>query len=302
MRPGPNAGRPKGLPPPAVILYISSEIDASLKDLAIGIRMYRSVACLALAATLMACSGGQVSEEETKENAAQRIARGRDLYVKNGCYLCHGDKGQADGKLSSGLRPKPRDFSQRAGYAQGHSVDEISETIELGMIGKPSAMPSYSHIIAADERRDIARYIVSLQGEREISTPTPSEPNGNDVSLQLSGAWLRPSLPPHETAVAYLEISNNSDVDDVLVGAAAAVAASVEFHLMSGDDDGMTRMRRLQQIPVPARGNVQLRPGGLHLMLTGLKRPLQAGESVGIELRFQKAGSLALLLPVKAQS
>jgi copper(I)-binding protein len=60
------------------------------------------------------------------------------------------------------------------------------------------------------------------------------------------------------------------------------------------------RMREVDAIPVPARGAVTLRPGGLHLMLIGLTRPLAAGETVPVTLRFERAGEVQATLAVQA--
>jgi copper(I)-binding protein len=71
------------------------------------------------------------------------------------------------------------------------------------------------------------------------------------------------------------------------------------LHTVQRDGEVM-RMREVDAIPVPARGAVTLRPGGLHLMLIGLTRPLAAGETVPVTLRFERAGEVQATLAVQA--
>jgi hypothetical protein len=75
------------------------------------------------------------------------------------------------------------------------------------------------------------------------------------------------------------------------------VAERVELHSMQMQGDVM-RMRQVDAIELPAGATVELAPGGLHLMLMGLKSPLKAGERLPLVLRFEKAGELKTELVV----
>ncbi len=108
-------------------------------------------------------------------------------------------------------------------------------------------------------------------------------------------AWARPTVQGQNNGGGYLRIDNGKGAADRLLGASAEVATSVELHSMTMEGDVM-RMRKLDAIDVPAGGTVELKPGGLHLMLMGLKAPLAAGASFPITLKFEKAGE------VKAQA
>lgn len=66
-------------------------------------------------------------------------------------------------------------------------------------------------------------------------------------------------------------------------------------------DGGVMKMRKLEGIDVPAKGSLVLEPGGMHLMLIGLKAPLAEGQSVPLELRFDKAGVVKTTLKVKSR-
>ena len=65
-------------------------------------------------------------------------------------------------------------------------------------------------------------------------------------------------------------------------------------------DGDVMRMREVGTIDVPAGGTVELQPGGLHLMLMGLKKPLVAGQAFPLTLRFEKAGAVEVQMKVVA--
>ena len=85
---------------------------------------------------------------------------------------------------------------------------------------------------------------------------------------------------------------------DRVVSASSPVAERVELHETIRDGDVM-RMREVEAIELPAGQTVELKPGGLHLMLMGLKAPLKAGETVPVTLKFEKAGDVTVQLNVE---
>jgi periplasmic copper chaperone A len=103
-------------------------------------------------------------------------------------------------------------------------------------------------------------------------------------------------------AAAYLTVHNVGAAGDRLLRASTPVAASVEFH-HSQLDGTIVRMRALPYIDVPVGGSVEMRTGGTHLMLLGLKRPLRAGEQFALHLEFAQAGPVdatVRVLPIGA--
>ncbi len=110
-----------------------------------------AVLCLVL---VVACSG------TTKDETAASMEKGRALYLRNGCAVCHGDVGRGDGRLAATLKPAPRDFREVDAYKNGADSSEIAATIGKGLAG--TSMPAFAHLSAAD-RLEIARYIVGLQ-------------------------------------------------------------------------------------------------------------------------------------------
>lgn len=99
--------------------------------------------------------------------------------------------------------------------------------------------------------------------------------------LAIRNAWARPTVTGQPIGAAYLELTSTADA--AVVDLASDAAAVVELHHMRQDGDVM-RMRHVARLPLPAGRTVKLAPGGTHVMLLGLERPLRAGESVGLDL------------------
>jgi copper(I)-binding protein len=119
-------------------------------------------------------------------------------------------------------------------------------------------------------------------------------------SVAISHAWARATAPGQGVGAAYLELK--SAVDLTLVKAESPAAGSVEIHKMSMKD-GVMEMRMLETMELPAGEVVKLEPGGLHLMLFDLKKPLKMGESMQLTLYFKdksgKGSSMKIDLPIK---
>ena len=86
-------------------------------------------------------------------------------------------------------------------------------------------------------------------------------------------------------------ITNNAANKAVLVSASSDIAGAVEIHQMS-EMDGMMNMAMASDIPIPPKGKVDLKPGGYHIMLINLKKPVNKGDMVSIMLHFQGAAEV----------
>ena len=117
--------------------------------------------------------------------------------------------------------------------------------------------------------------------------------------LQVDKPWARATVPGATVGGGYLVIRNKGPAADRLVGAASGVAARVEIHEMAMDKDVM-RMREVKGVDVPAKGAVEFKPGGYHLMFMELKGQLKPGEKVPVTLRFEKAGEVKADFVVEA--
>lgn len=120
-----------------------------------------------------------------------------------------------------------------------------------------------------------------------------------DAELAAHNAWVRLVPPVSNISAAYMMLHNNGGQDQVISGATSPVAADVEVHETSMKD-GVMRMSEAKNLTVPAAGHIMMKPGGYHIMLINLKRPLKEGELVPITINFQSGQALTLEAPVKA--
>ena len=77
------------------------------------------------------------------------------------------------------------------------------------------------------------------------------------------------------------------------------MAATVELHTHT-NNNGVMEMRQVPQIDIPANGKTELKPGGLHIMLIGLKQNLKAGENANVTLQFEDGSSSTITAPIQA--
>ena len=123
---------------------------------------------------------------------------------------------------------------------------------------------------------------------------SPELPRGRVVT----SSWAR-SADSGATGGAYLTIVNADSIAVELVGATSPVATSVEVH-ESMQHDGMSHMMPRATVPIGARDSLVMAPGGLHVMLHQLMRPLAPGDSVPLTLRFSAGDSVRVSVPVRA--
>jgi periplasmic copper chaperone A len=116
--------------------------------------------------------------------------------------------------------------------------------------------------------------------------------------VEIAQPWIRATAPGAKTAAGYMTIRNKSAQPDRFVGGSSPVAAKVETHVHIKDGD-ILRMREVKGYDIPAKGSFELSPGGAHLMLVDLKRPLKEGEKVPLVLKFEKSGELKVDFEVR---
>ena len=97
-------------------------------------------------------------------------------------------------------------------------------------------------------------------------------------------AWVRATVPQQKAAGVFFDIQATENLQ--LVEAQTSVAASAELHEMKLENDVM-RMRPIEQLALPAGRKVNLKPGGYHLMLMGLKNQIKVGDVIPLRLVFQ---------------
>ncbi len=116
--------------------------------------------------------------------------------------------------------------------------------------------------------------------------------------LAVESAWARATPPGAKVAAVYLVIDNQSTKSDRLLKLRSPVAASAEVH-RSSVEDGIARMRPVTVMHIGAGERIAFEPGGLHVMLMGLRKPLVAGQSFMLELTFEVAGPRRVVVAVR---
>jgi len=114
--------------------------------------------------------------------------------------------------------------------------------------------------------------------------------------LVVENPWARESVT--RTGAAYLTVRNGGDEDDRLIGVSAEIADQAALH-SSMMQDGVMRMRPVEAVEVPAGGEAVLEPGGVHIMLVGLKGRLEEGQSFALTLEFEKAGEVEVMTAIE---
>jgi copper(I)-binding protein len=121
-----------------------------------------------------------------------------------------------------------------------------------------------------------------------------------NADFTVSDAWVRGVVRGQTTTGAFMTLKSTEDV--VLTSAGSPVAQQVEIHEMKMQGDMMT-MRPISELPLPANKPVKLRPGGYHVMLIGLTKPIITGEKLPITLNYQdkngKKGSIEVQAEVR---
>jgi copper(I)-binding protein len=121
-----------------------------------------------------------------------------------------------------------------------------------------------------------------------------AEAKAGDIAIV--DAWSRAT--PAKSGGIFVTLRNDGASDDKLVGVSTTVAKMADLH-ETIKEDGIMKMRPVDGITVPAHGTVALQPGGYHIMLMGLSKPLTAGETFPVTLTFAKAGAVTVTVAVK---
>lgn len=118
------------------------------------------------------------------------------------------------------------------------------------------------------------------------------------ANLHAENIYARETAPSVTTSAVFVSLSNTDDNDIALISASTAIAGTVELHDMIKEGDVM-KMRHIERIVIPAHGKIDLKPGGLHVMLFDLTGPLKEGENISVKLNFSNQQTLTLDTPVK---
>lgn len=137
-----------------------------------------------------------------------------------------------------------------------------------------------------------------LFGSASYGAPASGFILASGAGITVSEAWARASPGAVTTGAAYVTLTGGAQPDS-LVGASTQVASTAEVHETIADN-GVMKMRPVPRVPVSPGQVVTFAPGGLHIMLTGLKHPLRAGESFPLTLTFAHTAPVTVDVQVRA--
>lgn len=115
------------------------------------------------------------------------------------------------------------------------------------------------------------------------------------TDLEISNAWARAGKP---NSAAFMKIKNISAVEKKIVAAHTESAQYTELHDHIQDGD-VLKMRKVETLVIPAGGEIELMPGGKHIMFFGLGKGLEAGQDLHLELNVDDGSKINLTIPVK---
>ncbi len=117
--------------------------------------------------------------------------------------------------------------------------------------------------------------------------------------MAVREAYALASSPAAQSGAIFMVIENHRAFDDRLIAAETDAAQRVELHTHSEDAEGVMRMIELEDgMTIPAGGEHALSRGGDHIMLLGLTRPLNDGDTISVTLTFELSGELEIEVPV----
>ena len=115
--------------------------------------------------------------------------------------------------------------------------------------------------------------------------------------LSIDRPWSRELPPVAPNGAAYLRIENGGSEAVRIVSVSSPIADRAELHTHEMEG-GIMKMRHVHSAEVPARSALSFEPGGLHVMLIGLKKALVGGESFPLTLEFDKAGTIDVTVEI----
>lgn len=118
------------------------------------------------------------------------------------------------------------------------------------------------------------------------------------ADIEIERAYARASIPNVPNSAAFFVIKNNSDKDIAITSANSDIAEKNELHTHIKENK-MMKMMKIEKLVVPAKSSLELKSGGDHIMLMGLKKELKAGDEINLELSFSDGDKKSIKVPVK---
>jgi len=138
----------------------------------------------------------------------------------------------------------------------------------------------------------------ALVGAVALCTLSTVSVRAQGTAVTAHDAWVREAPAGRKVTGIFLTLENKGTVARALVSGSTQVADTLELHEMIRENE-MMRMSPVKQIAIPAGGKAELKPGGYHLMIFGVKKPLAAGDTVQVTLTLDDGTKLQVAAEVR---
>lgn len=123
------------------------------------------------------------------------------------------------------------------------------------------------------------------------------EIHSRESAPTITDAWVKTTVPGGRVSAAYMSIKSAKPLK--LVKVETPVAGIVELHNISMKD-GVMEMKAVDAVDIPANRSVDLKPGGLHVMLMKVAQPINTGDNVPLVLTFESASKKSVVVKLDA--
>ena len=120
-----------------------------------------------------------------------------------------------------------------------------------------------------------------------------------DLTFEISNAWAKPTIAGKDMSAAFFDIKNTGD-KSIKITEVSIPNGIAEIH-NTVEEKGVSKMRQMESIEIPAGQTVSFKPGAMHIMLVNLKKPLKEGDKVKLSLHFDNDETENVTIPVSAK-
>jgi len=117
-------------------------------------------------------------------------------------------------------------------------------------------------------------------------------------SLKIENAWSPEAPPVTKVMAGYMKIHNLGGTDVKILSAKSSLFENIEIHLTEMKN-GMMRMVKQENLNIKAKDHIELKPGGLHMMLIGKLKPIKSDSVIPLTISFDNGETISINLEVK---
>lgn len=154
-----------------------------------------------------------------------------------------------------------------------------------------------------------ANSFAAAEPEMVEGSALPPEGLAEEIKSNISvvSAVAKPSLAGSNNSAAYISLKNDNDKDVVIISAKAktgskrsssTIANRTEMHLVATDDRGVSKMVPVNRLLIPANSTLTMKPGGIHIMLLNLKKPLAYEDKFFVDFVIENVGLMQVEVTV----